>query len=43
MTPSFADALIAASAELFGVREVATFDRAAAQRLGWRLLEPAGA
>lgn len=39
----FADSLIAASAELFGIREVATFDQAAAKLLGWRLLEPANA
>jgi len=34
----FADALIASSMELFGVDDVVTFDQAAAQRLGWRLL-----
>lgn len=34
----FADALIQGAMELFGVRETVTFDRAAAQRLGWRLL-----
>ncbi|MFT4030647.1 MAG: type II toxin-antitoxin system VapC family toxin [Protaetiibacter sp.] len=34
----FADALIAASGELFGVTETVTFDRAAAKRLGWRAL-----
>jgi predicted nucleic-acid-binding protein len=34
----FADALISASGELFGVTETVTFDRAAAQRLGWRSL-----
>ncbi|WP_210413924.1 hypothetical protein [Protaetiibacter larvae] len=34
----FADALIAASGELFGVRETVTFDRAAARRLGWTSL-----
>lgn len=39
----FADSLIAASAELFGVREVATFDRDAAKRIGWCLLEAADA
>jgi predicted nucleic-acid-binding protein len=39
----FADALIAANGELFGVRETVTFDRHAAKRLGWRLLETASA
>ncbi len=34
----FADALISSSMELFGVDDVVTFDQAAAQRLGWRLL-----
>jgi len=34
----FADALIQGAAELFGVSETVTFDRAAADRLGWRLL-----
>ena len=34
----FGDALIAASGELFGVTETVTFDRAAADRLGWRLV-----
>lgn len=34
----FADALIAASGELFGVTETVTFDRGAANRLGWRAL-----
>ncbi|WP_152363023.1 PIN domain-containing protein [Microlunatus speluncae] len=34
----FADALIQGAVELFGVDEVVTFDRAAANRLGWRLL-----
>jgi predicted nucleic-acid-binding protein len=34
----FADALIQGAMELFGVSETVTFDRAAAQRLGWRLL-----
>ncbi len=34
----FPDALIQGAMELFGVRETVTFDRAAAQRLGWRLL-----
>jgi len=34
----FADALIAASGEMFGAAETVTFDRAAAARLGWRLL-----
>jgi predicted nucleic-acid-binding protein len=35
----FADALIQGSMELFGVAETVTFDRDAARRLGWRLLE----
>ncbi|GAA1466670.1 PIN domain-containing protein [Microbacterium thalassium] len=39
----FADALIAASGELFGIPEFVTFDRAASRHLGWRLLEPAPA
>ncbi|GAA2105216.1 type II toxin-antitoxin system VapC family toxin [Brevibacterium salitolerans] len=34
----FGDALIASSMELFGVERVVTFDRRAAQRLGWDLL-----
>lgn len=34
----FADALIEGSMQLFGVAETVTFDRAAAQRLGWREL-----
>lgn len=34
----FADALTQSAVELFGVDEVVTFDRAAADRLGWRLL-----
>lgn len=34
----FADALIQGAMELFGVAETVTFDRAAADRLGWRLL-----
>ena len=34
----FADALIQATAELFGADETVTFDRDAAARLGWRLL-----
>jgi predicted nucleic-acid-binding protein len=34
----FADALIQGAVDLFGVDEVVTFDRAAADRLGWRLL-----
>ena len=34
----FADALIAASGELFGVTETVPFDRAAAPRRGWRAL-----
>ncbi len=33
----FADALIATTMEQFGVGEIVTFDRAAADRLGWRL------
>lgn len=37
----FADALIAASGELFGVTQTVTFDSAAANRLGWRILEAA--
>ncbi len=36
----FADALIAASGELFGIPEFVTFDRSASRHLGWRLLEP---
>lgn len=36
----FADALIQGSLELFGVQETVTFDRTAADRLGWRLLGP---
>ncbi|GAA4480176.1 type II toxin-antitoxin system VapC family toxin [Microbacterium panaciterrae] len=35
----FADALIHATYLQFGVSEAVTFDRAAARRLGWRLLE----
>jgi len=35
----FGDALIQGTMELFGVGRVVTFDRAAAQRLGWELLE----
>jgi predicted nucleic-acid-binding protein len=34
----FADALIQGAMELFGVAETVTFDRAAAEKLGWRLL-----
>ncbi|QKJ20837.1 PIN domain-containing protein [Microbacterium hominis] len=34
----FADALIAASGELFGIPEFVTFDRGAARHLGWTLL-----
>ncbi|WP_137846382.1 type II toxin-antitoxin system VapC family toxin [Microbacterium sp. 2FI] len=37
----FADALIHASSEVFGVDETVTFDRHAAEALGWRLLSPA--
>lgn len=36
----FADALIQGAMELFGVTETVTFDRRAADRLGWRLLGP---
>ena len=35
----FADALIEGAMELFGVTETVTFDRSAAERLGWRLLD----
>lgn len=35
----FADALIDSTMAQFGVTETMTFDRRAAQRLGWRLLE----
>jgi predicted nucleic-acid-binding protein len=35
----FADALIAASMELFGVSDGVTFDRKAARILGWRLAD----
>lgn len=35
----FADALIAASMELFGVTDSVTFDRKAARLLGWRLAD----
>jgi predicted nucleic-acid-binding protein len=38
----FADALIQGAMELFGVSETVTFDRAAARKLGWRLLDEAG-
>ncbi|WP_448003756.1 PIN domain-containing protein [Agromyces bauzanensis] len=34
----FADALIEGTMELFGVTETVTFDRSAAERLGWRVL-----
>ncbi|GAB3754979.1 PIN domain-containing protein [Microlunatus parietis] len=34
----FADALVQGAVDRFGADEVVTFDRAAAQRLGWRLL-----
>jgi predicted nucleic-acid-binding protein len=34
----FADALIQGALALFGVAETVTFDRAAAEKLGWRLL-----
>ncbi len=34
----FADALIQGTMELFGADEAVTFDRAASERLGWRLL-----
>jgi predicted nucleic-acid-binding protein len=34
----FADALIHGAMEPFGVAETVTFDRAAAEKLGWRLL-----
>ncbi|ALJ22207.1 PIN domain-containing protein [Microbacterium sp. No. 7] len=34
----FADALIQGTMELFGTSETVTFDRDAADRLGWRLL-----
>ena len=34
----FADALIQGAMELFGVAETVTFDRAVAEKLGWRLL-----
>lgn len=34
----FADALIDETAELYGCTETVTFDRRAADRLGWRLL-----
>lgn len=37
----FADALIEATMEMFGVDETVTFDRDAAERLGWRLLTDA--
>lgn len=35
----FTDALIQGAMELFGVDETVTFDRAAAERLGWTLLD----
>lgn len=34
----FGDALVQGAMELFGVRDVVTFDRGAARGLGWRLL-----
>jgi len=34
----FADALIQGTMEIFGTTETVTFDRDAAERLGWRLL-----
>lgn len=34
----FADALIEGTMELFGATETVTFDRSAADRLGWRVL-----
>ncbi len=34
----FGDALVQGAMELFGVWDTVTFDRAAAQELGWRLL-----
>ncbi|MFT4051391.1 MAG: type II toxin-antitoxin system VapC family toxin [Microbacterium sp.] len=37
----FADALIEGAIGLFGADETVTFDRDAAERLGWRLLAPA--
>lgn len=35
----FAEALIEGTMELFGTTETVTFDKAASQHLGWRLLE----
>lgn len=35
----FADALIQGAMELFGVEKTVTFDRVAAERLGWTLLD----
>lgn len=35
----FADALIQGTMEQFGATETVTFDRGAAEKLGWRLLE----
>lgn len=35
----FADGLIQGAMELFGTTEIVTFDRAASERMGWRLLE----
>ena len=35
----FADALIQGAMELFGIDETVTFNRAAAERLGWTLLD----
>ncbi len=36
----FADALIDGTMTMFGANQTVTFDRGAAKRLGWRLLEP---
>lgn len=36
----FADALIQSTMELFGVTSTVTFDRRAADRLGWTILDP---
>lgn len=35
----FADALVQATMDQFGATETVTFDRGAAEKLGWRLLE----
>ena len=35
----FADALVQGTMEQFGATETVTFDRSAAEKLGWRLLE----